>query len=324
MRILVVDDSPEWRELTEAALHAEGLGEVRSVGSAAEAFHELHLDTLSPNRISPVDLIILDILMPELGGIEACAHIRNHPNLADVPIIMMTAANDVEGLASAFEAGATDYVSKPFCQVELLARVRSALKTKEELDRRRAREDELVALARHGSNDGEAARWFDPLTGLFVGKFAEAYIDALSAQPDEPISVLAMAIDGIDKIEREQGEEEADNVLMRFAAVMRDATGTLGAVPGIYLDGVFVIVAPNHGSAAAKALAETLRSRAGTPGMRDKETGGGEQQPTVSIGLITARGRQSNAEQLIGNARVALQAAAASGNRVVAVDLSCS
>ena len=83
-----------------------------------------------------VDVVLLDIVMPEMDGVEACARIRNDARYADMPIIMVTSLDDMDSLANAFVAGATDYITKPVNRVELVARVRAALRLKQELDRR--------------------------------------------------------------------------------------------------------------------------------------------------------------------------------------------
>ncbi len=90
-----------------------------------------------------IDLILMDILMPELDGVEACRQIKSRPHLRDIPIIMVTANNDLSNLQAAFAAGANDYITKPVNSVELMARASSALALKKEMDCRKAREGEL-------------------------------------------------------------------------------------------------------------------------------------------------------------------------------------
>ena len=83
--------------------------------------------------------------MPDMNGIEACRRIKADASFHDTPVIMVTAKTEAHVLAEAFAAGATDYITKPFKPVELLARVRSALALKRETDARKTREQELLA-----------------------------------------------------------------------------------------------------------------------------------------------------------------------------------
>lgn len=127
-------------------LKASGYTDLRTVSSAQDVFLTLKLDTpdQGPNGI---DLILMDVMMPEIGGIEACQRLKAASGLQDLPIIMVTASTEEEDLQAAFAAGAMDYITKPPKRSELLARVSSALKLKSEMDRRKAREQELVELS---------------------------------------------------------------------------------------------------------------------------------------------------------------------------------
>jgi len=141
MGILIVDDSPEQQVLLRAMLGKAGHTDLLSANSAKSAFPMLDMDgDAPPGRI---DLILMDVLMPELDGVEACRQIKSRPHLCDIPIIMVTAKNDHSNLQAAFAAGANDYITKPVSSVELLARAASALALKKEMDCRKAREQEL-------------------------------------------------------------------------------------------------------------------------------------------------------------------------------------
>ena len=115
-KVLIVDDDPEIRNLISIYLENEGLETIK----ASDALEALEL-----LEVHHFDLIILDIMMPEMDGIEACIKIREECNM---PIIMLSAKSDdidkIQGLSS----GADDYLSKPFNPLELIARVKSQLR----------------------------------------------------------------------------------------------------------------------------------------------------------------------------------------------------
>jgi len=139
--ILIVDDSPDQQALLRSILGKAGHGDVLSADSAKSASTLLNLDGETTSQ--KIDLILMDILMPEQDGVETCRQIKRCAHLQDVPVIMVTAKNDLSNLKEAFAAGAMDYISKPVNSVELLARVSSALLLKQEMDRRKNRELEL-------------------------------------------------------------------------------------------------------------------------------------------------------------------------------------
>ncbi|MBI5564642.1 MAG: response regulator transcription factor [Chloroflexi bacterium] len=115
-RVLVVDDNDAIQKLVSVNLKVRGYA-VDVAGSGEDA-----LDLF---KAGSYDLLILDLVLPGLGGIEVCAHIRQQ---SDVPIIVLSAREDEELKVQALDAGADDYVTKPFSHEELLARVRAVMR----------------------------------------------------------------------------------------------------------------------------------------------------------------------------------------------------
>jgi len=145
MRILLVDDSPFNLTFFRSELHKAGYADIVTANSAKEAFRILGLpaegELNRPPQTAPVDMILMDIEMPEMTGIEACRRIKSFESYSDIPVIFVTASK--KHLDAAFEAGGIDFIEKSSERVELLARVKSALSLKKEMDERKSRERKL-------------------------------------------------------------------------------------------------------------------------------------------------------------------------------------
>jgi signal transduction histidine kinase len=123
--ILVVDDEPNNFDVIEMLLLRDGY----SLDYATSGLETLkYLDDQLPS------VILLDVMMPDINGIELCRKIKAHPDWHPIPIIMVTALNSKEDLARCLDAGADDFVSKPVNGVELRARVRSMLRIRQQYD----------------------------------------------------------------------------------------------------------------------------------------------------------------------------------------------
>jgi len=127
VRILIVDDNEDSRDLIEAALVSGGYSDICVADSASGAFRLMDIGVTSSNGAPQVDVVLLDVVMPEMDGIEACARIRGDTRYSDTPIIMVTSVNDVDTPSIAFEAGADDYITKPVDREALLACIRGGL-----------------------------------------------------------------------------------------------------------------------------------------------------------------------------------------------------
>jgi two-component system, sensor histidine kinase and response regulator len=123
--ILVVDDEPSGFEVIESILFDEGY-ELQYASSGNAAIMRL--------KITLPDLILLDVMMPDIDGIEVCRSIKTNPDWRHIPIIMVTALNSKVVLSRCLETGADDFIDKPVSALELRARVRSMLRIKRQYD----------------------------------------------------------------------------------------------------------------------------------------------------------------------------------------------
>src|SRR2546429_1527144 len=117
--VLVVEDEPDIRNLIVLHLAGEGC-RCRTAKSGPEALREA--------RTAPPDLVVLDLMLPDLDGLEVCRRLRSDTTTATIPIIMLTAKADEVDRVVGLEMGADDYVVKPFSPKELIARIRAVLR----------------------------------------------------------------------------------------------------------------------------------------------------------------------------------------------------
>src|ERR1700680_1214845 len=177
--ILVADDQAANRELLEELLTAEGY-KVACVSNGTAALEQL--------SIVPIDLVLMDVMMPRLTGFHACEKIKNNPDTYLIPVILVTALSDKQDRIEGIKAGADDFLSRPVDRTELLARVRSLLKLKQRTDELERAESVLFSLAR--SIEGK-----DPYTHGHCERLAE-YSARLGEQlglPEDQITALRRA-----------------------------------------------------------------------------------------------------------------------------------
>jgi diguanylate cyclase (GGDEF)-like protein len=224
--VLVADDDEDIVRFVEVNLRLEGF----EVTTASDGN-----DALKGALESIPDLILLDIMMPEMDGYEVCQRLRASTRTKHIPIIMLTAkslsADKVVGLT----AGADDYIIKPFDPVELLARVKGTL--------RRARE----------------MRALSPLTGLPGNIRVQEEIRRRVAE-DEPFSLLYADLDFFKPYNDHYGFVRGDRAIQGLARlindVVHDMAGPQGFVGHVGGDDFIIIVPPDIGELAAKTLVE--------------------------------------------------------------------
>ncbi|MBL4849937.1 MAG: response regulator transcription factor [Planctomycetes bacterium] len=134
-RILVIEDEPDIREVVEFNLRREGF-RVSGAETAEEGLEKVQSEF--------PDAILLDIMLPGMSGLELCALLKSDPDLRAIPVIMVTAKDDAEDVIAGLEAGADDYISKPFSPRVLIARVKAVVR-RGTWDAEQLRGDRLLA-----------------------------------------------------------------------------------------------------------------------------------------------------------------------------------
>lgn len=143
MSILIIDDFEEQRELLATTLKQAGYRSLEFADSAEAAMKHLGIGA-SASPANHVNIVLMDLHMPGMDGLEACRRIRAEEQFEHLPIIIVTAKTEPSDIKDAYNAGATDYIRKPVVPAELVARVSMAMTQKEEFDNRMEREKELT------------------------------------------------------------------------------------------------------------------------------------------------------------------------------------
>lgn len=141
-KILIVDDYRSHRLLLNALLEKAGYGIVMAA-SAQEAYECLGL-AHPQQRGNGIELILMDIFMPETDGLTACARIKKEPHLRDIPLLIVTTGSAEENISEAMDCGSVGFLRKPICEPELVAHVRLALNWKREVEHSREIASELA------------------------------------------------------------------------------------------------------------------------------------------------------------------------------------
>lgn len=257
-RILIVDDATESAEITAALLEDGGFTDMAFARSAAEAFEKLGMGSdATPSDDPGFDLIILDIMMPDTDGIEACARIRLHPPSRHVPILMLSGVREIQALNQAFVAGANDFVAKPVTQIALLARVRTLLRLRREQIRRQAREAELEQLNQALQRETLDTAVIDRLTRMASGVVVEITLRNCR-QNDDPATLALIQIDEFAMYLDRHGSASGNRLVQSIAALVARAPAPLVALPCYYGEGAFMLVQP--GAEDDQALIETCRT----------------------------------------------------------------
>jgi diguanylate cyclase (GGDEF)-like protein len=298
VKILIADDSIVSRHLLEATLRKWGY-EVMVACDGAEALELLQ-------REDAPSLIILDWMMPGMTGVEVCRRIRQRDSEPYTYILLLTSKSQKEDLIEGMDAGADDYITKPFDQNELQVRLRAGtrlvdlqsqlLKAREDL-RDQATRDSLTRLWNRSSILSELGREL-----------------ARSARESRPLGVVIVDLDHFKQVNDTYGHLAGDAVLREAARRMQNSIRQYDSI-GRYGGEEFLILFPGCGEAESFAQADRLRKQLAQAEMSVNDSA---VRITASFGITTALpGEICTPELLIRKADEALYLAKKSGrNRV--------
>lgn len=264
MSILLIDDSPQILTMLEATLEKAGYTEIHKAQSGQEALDFLGVGVGKKNN--PVDLILLDILMPGIDGVEVCGQIKADKHFADTMIIMATVKDDQETLKKSFENGAFDYLVKPVSELELLHRVGAAFRLKKEIATRKAREKKLKELtakleSKNVMLDEQVNT--DELTNVGNRKFFMNDLDnewRRAVRETSPFSLLLIEIDFFRKFEEIHGKHKANECLKVVANIIQIGLKRAGDQVARIDGGQFAVFLPRTDQKGAFSVAEAMRA----------------------------------------------------------------
>jgi diguanylate cyclase (GGDEF)-like protein len=316
MRILIVDDSQKDRLFFKNVLNEAGFQDTIYADSADQAFAILKLRQPDSDACE-VDLILMDIGMPGLNGIEALKKIRAAHHLKDIPVIMVTSELNDKNLIQAFESGATDLIKKPMNKIELLVRMGAALRLKRETDRRKAQEKEL----RKANQRLERLSSLDGLTQIANRRRFDEHMDhewRRAIRTGKPMGLIMADIDHFKAYNDTYGHQAGDDCLIQVAQSLYQQLKRPADLVARYGGEEFAIVLPETELKGAGDLAEKMRKEIRRLNIKHSSSPV-DQVVTISLGVSCALPTMSpEPEELIAQADQALYQAKNQGrNRVV-------
>ncbi len=317
MSILIVDDDSGIRKVLELRLVAEGFDVIAAV-NAKDAFGYLGMGQGACVDKS-IDLILMDILMPDVRGIEACRQIKENTALMDIPIILMTASSDTQHLEEAFNAGAIDYISKPFKKVELLARIRSALRLKSEIDKRKIHEQELIETTKKLQEANQQLirlSSVDGLTEVYNRRYFDQALDKefqRAIRNNTFLSLIMIDVDGFKAFNDTYGHQLGDKCLKRISLALNSIINRSHDFVARYGGEEFAVILPETSQEGVDRMAATLLDKVRGLEIEHLSAPVGN-CVTISLGTVSMVPKKSNTSaDLIARADQALYQSKANG-----------
>lgn len=292
--VLVVDDVPT---------NLKVVGNILDRAGYDTTFATSGQQALERVKVSKPDLILLDLMMPGMNGLQVCEILQMEPDYANLPIVFLTASHEREHLIQAFEHGAVDYVTKPFNPVELLGRVKNHLKFKETHEQL---QNALAEIERLKGLDGlthiqNRQGWLDAATQAFQ----KAQLHGLE------FALLLVALNSMQQINYAYGYPVGDEVLQSVALTLQHNLPPT-VVLGRYSSTVFAAIVPDTSLEQTSAIAAQLRSAVATPIM----TGAGRVEVALSMSVVTWQSNDTTIEQMLRRVDQSLAQASATNPKL--------
>lgn len=273
--VLVVDDVPTNVKILADALRAEYRVRVATNGN----------DALRATQSEPVpDLVMLDVMMPEMDGYEVCRQIRKNAKTQRIPIIFVTARNADYDEEYGFSIGANDYICKPYSLLVVRARVRNQIQLKRQAD-------QLEALSH-----------IDALTQIPNRRRFDEVIETewrRAFRLQQPLAVLMIDIDHFKQYNDHYGHGAGDDALRSVAATLNGGVVRPADLVARYGGEEFVVILPETRGDVAAAIAEKLRERVFSLAITHEYSSAAARM-TISVGVAAlVPGEQSSAQQLL-------------------------
>jgi diguanylate cyclase (GGDEF)-like protein len=303
--ILYVEDSETQAKATKDFLEKSGYA-VTWVPNGMSVFRVV--------KTQPVDLVLLDRVLPDMDGNKVCTWLKNNEDTKGIPIIMLTAMDATAEKVKGLEAGADDYLLKPYEEVELNARVYAALRTKALQDTLRKKNDELKEMLARV----EALSVTDPLTGLFNRRRFEAILESefkKAIRYKMPLSCIMIDIDHFKAVNDTYGHATGDAVIKDVALLIQQGVRDVDT-PCRWGGEEFIVLVPLTAKTGAEQPARRILNSVSAHAFAVM----GGKTVTVSMGIADLSGPGIDApDKLIQAADSAMYEAKKNGRNRVAI-----
>lgn len=323
MGILIISHLDEVVKLLKTLLKDAGFDSLLFARSSQETFDILDVEKKRAALLS-IDLMIVDMDLPDPGGLGICRIVKTKERFKDLPIIVISANDCVANLTAAFSLGAIDYINSPLNPVETLARIRTALRLKQEIDTRKAREHELLEVTRNLAAANQTLRQMAFLDGL-TGIANRRYFDELlqkewrrAIRTKKAMVLIMLDIDHFKTYNDLYGHQDGDDCLKQVATTLENTLKRPGDHAIRYGGEEFaVILTENIDDNGALTVAESLRTNIAALGIEHSGSPTAD-HVTLSIGVALAYPDSSSSpEVLLAAADQALYEAKKNGRNQV-------